>query len=166
MAYTSPHAAKVLPKRYLGLTGRQFAVLMALMAITCFSTALVAMLLYNSAGHGNPLLALSGARRPMVGEWEMVVTAQKPGVSELRLGCHLDYPKRIVFYNDQTYTGEAIGEFTYPYLWQLGDYKIIEPDRIEIKNQFTNAAYTYQVDGDRLTLRDTAACEIFYQRVK
>lgn len=123
------------------------------------------LILGNSAiGLELPRISFTSPSRAILGRWERLQVPTPGQENTFVIGCDFGYPQNIEFFPDGTYAGMAISLFSDLFIWQGGEYEILEDGRVKIQTRNGFAVYTLQVSGDRLTFVDDNDCQIIYQR--
>ncbi len=179
-------------KRLFGMTAFQITVLflMALLAIGVMG--FVALLIFGNTTPASLIsnLGISNPTKAIIGKWEFYEeptltptsgTTQTPIIMtgilgtpypvnpaqtiSIRIGCNFGYPPNIEFFSDGTYAGSAVSVWSDIFVWQGGQYKILDDGRIKMQTKNGFAVYNFLINGDKLTFTDDAKCEFSYLHV-
>jgi hypothetical protein len=96
--------------------------------------------------------------------WGYSYIASTPIV--ININCAFGYSTNIEFFSDGTYAGPALVFWSSLFLWQGGQYEILDDNRIKMQTQNGFAVYNFIINKDTLTFIDDNDCEIRYQRSK
>ena len=145
------------------MTAFQITVLfiMALLAIEVMG--FVALLIFGNTTPASLIsnLGISNPTKAIIGKWESYKearhstptsgTTQTPIIMtgilgtpypvnpaqtiSIRIGCNFGYPPNIEFFSDGTYAGMAVSVWSDIFVWQGGQYKILDDGRIKMQTK-------------------------------
>jgi hypothetical protein len=149
------------PKRYFGMTAFQIIVIFLLGLLTLGVIGLAVTLITGNSipNIGLPGLGVLNPSKAILGKWERYVEPTRTST-----GCNLGYPPTIEFFSDGTYVGTSIGIWSDFFVWQGGQYEILDDGRIKMQTKNGFAVYKLSMIEDKLTFTDDSACEFTYQR--
>jgi hypothetical protein len=138
--------------------------LLGLLTISIILMAAYLILGNTVIGLELPGISITNPSRAILGRWERLEEPTPGQENTFVIGCDFGYPQNIEFFSDGTYAGMAISLFSDIFIWQGGEYEILEDGRVKIQTRNGFAVYTLQISGDRLTFVDDNDCQIIYQR--
>ncbi len=83
----------------------------------------------------------------------------------IHIGCDFGYPPTIEFFADKTYVGTSSGVWSNLFVWQGGQYEILEASRIKMQTKNGYSVYGFSIGQNILTFTDDSQCQFRYQRI-